>query len=127
MTAWEGSTRRGRLPADWPLRRRRILKRDSYRCQIAGPRCTTRATEVDHIVANDDHGDHNLRAVCAPCHATKSGQEGAAARPRINRPTERHPGLLDPHGGKASRSAARPAGSSAAYASNAIRAIPVLS
>ena len=98
--AWEGSSRRRRLPKDWTRIRRRILIRDRRTCQIQGPGCLGKATEVDHIRPGDDHGDDNLQAACAACHASKSGREGGAAsaaaraaRPRL-RPPERHPGLL---------------------------------
>ena len=95
-TGWVGSTRRARLPPDWPERRLAVLDRDGWRCQIRGPRCTGRATDADHIVRGDDHSLTNLQAACPPCHGRKSGQEGAAARPSINRPRERHPGLIPP-------------------------------
>jgi 5-methylcytosine-specific restriction protein A len=91
---WAGSTRRARLPANWPAIRSAVLERDGWRCQIRGPRCTGRATDADHIEPGDDHRMANLRAACGPCHDRKSGQEGAAARPPLRRPAERHPGLL---------------------------------
>lgn len=81
--AWEGSTRRQRLPGNWELIKRRIKRRDGYRCTWVdedGQRCTALATDVDHIVRGDDHSDANLRALCGPHHASKSGQEGNAAR-----------------------------------------------
>ena len=36
--------------------------------------------EVDHVKPGDDHSDGNLQGICDPCHASKSGREGNAAR-----------------------------------------------
>lgn len=92
---WQDSTRRDRLPDDWPRIRLRVLVRDGYRCRLRlGDICLRTATEVDHIRRGDDHRDVNLQAVCAPCHARKTSSEGNAARLRLHRPPERHPGLL---------------------------------
>ncbi len=90
---WAGSTRRARLPADWPARRRAVLTRDGFRCRIRDDCCVVVASEVDHIEAGDNHELGNLQAACPPCHARKSSREGAAARPRRNRPPEVHPAL----------------------------------
>lgn len=93
---WAGSTRRARLPRDWPAIRQRILKRDQRRCTWPG--CGQPATDVDHIVAGDDHTDANLTSLCDPHHRAKSGREGAAARTYVSprRPAEQHPGLRQP-------------------------------
>lgn len=103
---WRGSTRRGRLPADWPQIRREVLDRHGGRCHVCGH---GGATDVDHVARGDDHRPANLRPICGrrcracleagrtPCHAAKSSAEGGtaaqAARPRRNRPAEQHPGL----------------------------------
>lgn len=99
--AWDQSNRRSRLPKDWSRRRRSILVRDQYQCQIINPDtngiCGEAATEVDHIVPGDNHEPTNLQAICHWHHARKSSAEGAAARIKFaprNRPKERHPGLL---------------------------------
>lgn len=95
---WHGSDRRSRLPGDWATRRRRVLKRDGWLCQLRSPGCTMVATEVDHIEPGDDHALTNLRATCSPCHAAKSAAEGVAARAairsRATRPAEAHPGWV---------------------------------
>ncbi len=93
--AWDGSTRRVRLPADWATRiRPAVLRRDNYRCQLAYPElCVGVAGEVDHKRAGDDHRLVNLQAACGPCHRRKSALEGAAARPRLYRPEGTHPAL----------------------------------
>jgi len=61
------------------------------------------ATEVDHLVAGDDHDPANLAAICTPDHKVKSAREGAAAaaiarksRPGRRRPREQHPGINPP-------------------------------
>jgi len=98
--AWSGSTRRSRLPKNWPSLRRRVLRRDKSLCQMPfsdGRLCGAEATDVDHIIPGDDHSMTNLRALCAWCHARKSASEGgtAAARTRvlIDRPRPTHPAL----------------------------------
>lgn len=99
---WASSHRRHTLPPNWPAIRRRILARDHHTCRLRGPRCTGRATDVDHIDDEHDHRDDNLRAACGPCHRHRSARQGAAASTRArrtraatrNRPTEPHPGLI---------------------------------
>jgi 5-methylcytosine-specific restriction endonuclease McrA len=100
--AWDGSTRRSRLPKNWPLLRRRVLRRDNHSCQMPfsdGRLCGAEATDVDHIEPGDDHSMANLRALCAWCHARKSSAEGGRAaaltRVRIERPKPTHPALED--------------------------------
>jgi 5-methylcytosine-specific restriction endonuclease McrA len=85
------------MPPGWKTTRLRILERDQYRCQIAGPTCTTTATAVDHVVAACDGGseaDTNLQSVCSPCHNRKTAAEAVAHQPRRKRPERKHPGLL---------------------------------
>ncbi|WP_158881966.1 HNH endonuclease signature motif containing protein [Amycolatopsis anabasis] len=93
---WNTSQRKLELPQDWKHRRRFVLERDRYQCQVQGPQCTVQATEVDHIQRGSNHRVQNLRAVCATCHSQKSSTEGLARqaqlRARRARPAERHPG-----------------------------------
>jgi 5-methylcytosine-specific restriction endonuclease McrA len=100
--AWEGSTRRTRLPKDWARIRRRIIRRDKGVCQATysdGAQCGLPGTDVDHIVHGDDHSDANLQLLCAWHHARKSSSEGGTAaattRVRTARPTPAHPALED--------------------------------
>lgn len=55
----------------WQTIRKQILTRDNHTCQIRGPRCTTTATHVDHIIPVTQGGPwydpDNLRAACANC------------------------------------------------------------
>ncbi|OEV18144.1 hypothetical protein AN221_23660 [Streptomyces nanshensis] len=82
--AWEGSTRRARLPADWPVIRERVLGEAGYACQWVrtdtGALCGRYANQCDHIDAGDDHRRSNLQALCAWHHKRKSSSEGAHAR-----------------------------------------------
>jgi 5-methylcytosine-specific restriction protein A len=97
---WQGSTRRGSLPPDWPRVRQSVLKHASRVCAIRGPMCIVTATEVDHIGSRDNHDRSNLRASCKPCHQDRSSSQGGQAAGRARRamlvarkrPTERHPG-----------------------------------
>jgi 5-methylcytosine-specific restriction protein A len=100
---WEGSTRNSRLPTHWAAIRARVLKRDGHQCTHTenGVRCDRPATDVDHIIANDDHSFGNLQSLCSEHHDSKSGREGAAAMHKRRREisqrfrrTEGHPGLL---------------------------------
>jgi 5-methylcytosine-specific restriction endonuclease McrA len=104
MSGWEGSDRRLRLPPDWDKIRKRILKRDAYRCKVKnayGERCKEPAVDVDHIINNDDHRESNLQAICDWHHKGKTNSEARAAQLAAIRRTskkfvrtETHPGLL---------------------------------
>ena len=93
---WADSTRSARLPANWSQIRARILRRDQHRCQVLIDRiiCGAYATDVDHVIPNDDDSDANLRAICAWHHRRKSSVEGNKARRRLSRKraAEPHPG-----------------------------------
>lgn len=106
--AWSTSTRRSRLPKDWPSRREATRERADGRCEgislDGGPRhhatgCSGIGRECDHHVPGDDHSLANLRWLSTPCHKAKTQAESAAARAkqptyRALREPERHPGLL---------------------------------
>lgn len=100
--AWRNSDRRARLPANWPQLREQAAQRNPRRvchwCGLPG------GSELDHKTAGDDHRLENLDWIHGRsdfeagrsernCHGEKSGAEGAAARPRLNRPAEQHPAL----------------------------------
>jgi 5-methylcytosine-specific restriction protein A len=65
---------------------RQVLERDGFRCQLRYPDiCIGRASQADHIVQPAAGGRNdlaNLRAVCRPCHARRSGRQGAVAKRR---------------------------------------------
>lgn len=96
---WADSSRRARLPDDWPRRVAFVKARSGNRCEKIrnGKRCNRRANGgVDH--KNRFGGDDldNLEDTCWPCHREKSSREGneerAAIRARAKRGEERHPG-----------------------------------
>lgn len=110
---WADSSRRSRLPKDWPKRRsyvRRRAKRTSAfgfeQCEHmnqAGGRCRLIGNQCDHIVAGDDHRHENLQWLCVDHHQEKTAAEATAARAdrnskrlRANRRPEQHPGVLPP-------------------------------
>jgi len=84
-------------PRNWARIRQRILRRDQSTCYV----CGGGATHVDHVIPASRGGsddDSNLRAMCARCHAHKSGQEGNALRPKRasrKRAPEKHPGDIE--------------------------------
>lgn len=96
---WAGSTRRARLPDDWPQRVRQIKARDRGQCQATdhAPRCDGRGTDVDHIEPGDDHSLENLQLLSRACHVAKTARETAERnRTKVTgrkRP-ERHPGTI---------------------------------
>ena len=98
MPDFAGSTRRSRLPKEWPALRARILERDGHVCTWldAGQQCGAPANQVDYIVRGDNHSESNLRALSSWHHARKTGAEGQAARrpaSSMYRTPEKHPGL----------------------------------
>ena len=61
------------------------MKRDRYRCQLRLAGCLGGASECDHIVGVAEAGTHphalsNLRAVCVPCHRTRTADQGGGFR-----------------------------------------------
>jgi 5-methylcytosine-specific restriction endonuclease McrA len=57
---WGTSTRKARLPANWPQLRRYVLDCDAYVCHACHQ---PGADQVDHVVAGDDHREENLAAI----------------------------------------------------------------
>jgi 5-methylcytosine-specific restriction protein A len=61
---------------EWLALRATTLKRAAYRC--ATPRCTERASHVDHIKPIAQGGaaldPSNLRPLCASCHSRKTAR-----------------------------------------------------
>lgn len=74
----------------WVRVRLSILERDGYLCQIQGPTCKTRATEVDHIIPIVEGGSRldptNLRSVCRPCHNTRKARHLLVIDPTTHPP-----------------------------------------
>jgi 5-methylcytosine-specific restriction endonuclease McrA len=91
---WRGSTRRQRLPANWPELCRLAREIHGTSCYLCG---SDGASDTDHVAPGDDHSPANLRPICRRCHTVKSSREGGqaaqAARPKRTRAPEAHPGM----------------------------------
>lgn len=76
----------------WRKIRAQILQRDGQLCQIRGPKCTTQATAVDHIIPIAAGGPWydpaNLRATCVNCNNARitehKNETWRTARTRIH-------------------------------------------
>ncbi len=85
---------------DWGRRRRVVLVRDGGVCQWRlsdGGLCGRVASDVDHVVANDDDSFGNLRALCSEHHRVKSSGEGWRAREGRLREVRGRFCRVDPH------------------------------
>lgn len=99
--AWNTSTRRTRLPKDWPDIRKRIKARADGICEHRdhrGVRCTQPGTECHHLGADTDHRDHMLQWICTPHHKTITQAQARAAQhakytAAKKRKPEAHPGI----------------------------------
>lgn len=100
--AWAGSTRRSRLPNDWPRRVRATKLRAQGECEGISLRgedrwhvadCTGIGTDCDHEKRGDDHVLTNLRWLSKPCHKHKTQLEANAGNRSARHPNEAHPGL----------------------------------
>jgi 5-methylcytosine-specific restriction enzyme A len=98
MSGWTNSTRRHRLPPNWPQLRQATATRAGGQCQATtetGQRCPHPGTDCDHIQHGDNHHPDNLQWLCTTHHRAKTAAEALAARnqhPR-RRPPSPHPGL----------------------------------
>lgn len=87
------SWRSAPLPPGWSATRKRILRRDDYRCV----KCNAMATDVNHILpackgGGDDEA--NLESLCQRCHRSETGRQARSMQvPRLRTP-EPHPGAL---------------------------------
>ena len=67
--------------AQWRRLRLKILERDGYQCQIRGPNCDGKATDVDHKIPVPDGGETfdpvNLRAACHRCNSWRANMQKA--------------------------------------------------
>jgi len=66
-------------PSDWDIRRKKVYKRDNYRCQncgvCGGPKGNAEL-HAHHIVPKSNGGSHklsNLQTVCSACHNAVHG------------------------------------------------------
>ena len=79
---WADSSRRARLPPDWPKRVALTKARAGGRCEADthAPGCNGIGAECDHHERGDDHSLGNLRWLSQPCHTAKTQREAAAGR-----------------------------------------------
>jgi 5-methylcytosine-specific restriction endonuclease McrA len=67
----------------WRDLRLSILRRDKWRCQIRGQRCTGKATHVDHILGRGvSERPEDLRAACATCNLERGDPRKLTPDPR---------------------------------------------
>lgn len=104
---WKNSNRRSRLPSNWAALRTKVFRLKGSQChaeRMDGTRCKDPATDIDHIVAGDDHSINNLQPLCSYHHASKSGREGWDAlrkkRAKVRWDAERRFGWKEDHPGK---------------------------
>ena len=98
-TPWQGSTRRTRLPKNWPQIVREVKRRARGRCEATRhhPHCTGDWTDVDHINGDDDHRLEALQLLSIACHKAKTARENAErnrARTAARTRPEQHPGAI---------------------------------
>lgn len=76
--AWSTSDRRERLPADWVQLRAQVFELHGRQCYVVedGIQCVEESSDIDHVVAGDDHSLDNLRPICRRHHRRKSSSEG---------------------------------------------------
>lgn len=77
--AWQGSTRRSRLPGNWKSLRLQILERDPI-CVLRIACDGSMSTVCDHRIPGDDHSPENLQGICSACDRLKSSREGNEAQ-----------------------------------------------
>jgi 5-methylcytosine-specific restriction endonuclease McrA len=76
--AWSGGSTRA-----WRRVRALVLLRDGYRCRLALPGCTVRATDAHHTLGRARTGDDPrwVIAACAPCNV-RTGEPVPDPAPR---------------------------------------------
>ncbi|MFB6186224.1 MAG: HNH endonuclease [Halobacteriaceae archaeon] len=85
-----------KYPSDWSSRRKKVYKRDNYRCQKCGARGGKRGSSelhAHHIKPVSKGGSHrysNLKTLCRSCHSDVHGH-GVGGRTTSNRPNEADP------------------------------------
>jgi 5-methylcytosine-specific restriction enzyme A len=92
---WAGSTRRQRLPSDWPKRVAAVKRRAQGRCeeQHHAVGCDGKGRDVDHKVQGDDHSLSNLQLLSGPCHDRKTRLDNGYVA-AVRGPAEAHPGRV---------------------------------
>lgn len=90
---WATSTRRSRLPSDWPWRVEQTKQRAGGLCEAEEHEqdCDGNGSECDHHERGDDHSLTNLRWLNHWCHQAKTQREAAAARRALYAKARRQP------------------------------------
>ena len=94
---WSTSNRRSQLPPGWSNRIVPAIRRRDHTCRWPTDTgvCGAPGRDVDHKGDPHDHRPENLWLLCGPHHDAKTKGEAMAARPRLARPAEKHPGLIN--------------------------------
>lgn len=76
----KNSYQRGYNRTDWEETRKRILKRDKWRCVKCDKPLYEKGSRpnIDHIIDKADGGtdeDSNLRTLCPSCHSSRTAKE----------------------------------------------------
>ena len=58
-----------------------VMDRDGHQCQIRGPGCTGKATDVDHVIPGGPNDLSNLRAACSPCNQARRRRPARSGGP----------------------------------------------
>ncbi len=78
---------RGPYGGPWRRVRLQILERDGWLCQIRSKGCTTKATQVDHIVpwrlGGAWYDPSNLRGACANCNKARANKDRVYSPSRL--------------------------------------------
>lgn len=74
---WKTTTRRQRLPSNWPALREAAKQAANGRCQalVHHRLCDGVGDECDHIHPGDDHSPLNLQWLSTVCHKAKTARE----------------------------------------------------
>lgn len=91
--SWATSTRKARLPRDWPARVAKVKARAKGRCQATAhvAECDGQGAQCDHVHQGDDHSLTNLQWLSDPCHAAKTRLDNGYSA-AVKAPVEDHPG-----------------------------------
>lgn len=82
------AAKRGYCGAEWEATRKRILKRDKWRCVLCNAPLFAKGSKpnIDHVIDKKDGGtneDGNLRTLCPSCHSSRTcAESGGFGNPK---------------------------------------------